>query len=200
LNEIDLGLSVFGAMSGAVGAASGYYSHVLSGYRVSARIGIAIGVPGSIIKIDEKWKGSFGTGINYIHDSEQIFVEAWNRGRMPINVNSINLFTRPLMDGKTGRVGMPKFDSPSGFSSMPHRLEFGSSSLWLYPFHDAMGLSRAAEVIKPKKRGNIQAELMMGDAKIRLTKNWLSHEWLDSFAEKWATYQKENPPGFRFNI
>lgn len=198
--SVDTGLAVFGAVTGAIGAASGYYSHVLSGYRVSARIGIAIGVPGGIIKLDETWKGGFGYGVNYIPGSEQIFLEAWNRGRMPIDVNGINVFTRPLRDGTTGRIGIHKFTSPAGFQKMPHRLDYGSSSLWQYPFSEAMGLSKSALIIPPKRRGDIQAELMMGDGKIIKAKNSLSHEWLDLFVEKWTSYQNEHPPEVWHNV
>lgn len=183
-------VAILGAMAGTVGATSGIYSYVASAYRVKAHIGIALGMPtGGVIRFDESQADGFATGVNYLPGSEKFYVLAWNHGRMPINVDQINIFTKPLRDGNTGRLGIAKFDPPSGDGKMPHRLDYGSSSLWLYPLGEAMSLSKSALSIKPKRRGTIQVELMMGDNKIIKAENSLSPEWLDLFIERWSAYQ-----------
>lgn len=194
-------LSIIGAITGTLGAISGYYSHVASGYRVRAEIGYALEVPGGIVKIDHsKWKGGFGLGIEYKPGSEKLFVQVWNRGRMPVDVDRLEIITRPTRFRKKGRLGLPKHDPPSGVGRLPHRLDYGSSDIWLFPLTDAVSLSKVALLVEPKRRGTIQVELSMGDNRTVRSRNSLAPEELDLFMVKWTEYQEANPSEFWRNI
>lgn len=188
-------VAIFGAITGAIGAASGYYSHVLSGYRVKAKIGIAIQVPGGIIKIADNWKGGFGAGVDYRAGSEALYVQVWNHGRMPIDVDRVSVMNHVYRGSRNGeKFSFVQFGGPMGDAKMPHRLTFGSSSTWLIPLMDIVALSKLS-IKKPPVRYPVRVKLDMGDDRVVKSKNWLTPQQLDDFMSRWTAYQAGTPEG-----
>lgn len=180
-------VAIFGAMTGAIGAASGYYSHVLSGYRVKAQIGIAIQVQGGIVKISKSWQGGFGDA-PYQVGSEALYIQVWNHGRMPIDVERLSVMNYKYRGKRGERFSFMQFGGPMGDTKMPHRLAFGSSSTWLIPLQDIIALSKLS-LNEPPSRYPVRVILEMGDNRTVKSKNWLTPGYLDSFVEKWNAHK-----------
>jgi len=191
-------LAIIGTITGTLGAASGVYTFVLSGYRIKAVIGFALETPTHFITMDDRAWDGFVT--DYQVGPEKLYVKVSNKGRMPIDVEGLAIITRPNRFMKKGKMGLRKDGPPMDVSRMPHRLEYGSSCTWFFPLHEAVRHSQWAIFAPPKRRGIIQVELLMGDDRIVTSKNSLSLKKLDSFMEKWTAYQQANPPEFWRNV
>jgi len=195
--SLDTWLALFGAVSGAIGAASGYYAFVLSGYRLRCQIGIAIHTfEGAIVKIDKRWKGGFGYNIPFVPGSEQLYIQVWNKGRMPVNIDRLTIYQRKKghfswLEVKS--MSLYVSQSPIESSGMPHRIDFGSSAMWLHPFQDISALSK---LDLNDKRWDIRVQLELGDERKKKSRNWLSISRIDDFNTQWAEYVRKTSPIF----
>jgi hypothetical protein len=192
---MDSALAIFGAVMGAIGAASGYYAFILSGYRIKSHIGIGIHTfRGAIIKINDQWKGGLGYNIPFVPGSEVLYIQVWNKGRMPVNIDRLTIYQRKngFFRGteETG-LSLVISESPVESSNMPHRIDFGSSAMWLYPLNDIMALSR---LDLEGRRWGIRVRLELGDEKVKKSRNWLFPSKLDEFKKEWTEYVVKNTP------
>ena len=190
-------LSLFGAVSGGIGAVSGYYSFVLSGHRVKCEIGLALRTTGGYVQIDESWTGGFGLGMDYLPNSESMFVQVWNSGRMPIDVKRLVIKNYRRKGEHSEPMGYQGFYAPLEGGHLPHRLEFGSSCSFLIPLDEVNALSKLT--IQNKKPRRIYLDIQLGDMDTIHSKNHLTPEQLETFMKQWTEYQQREFPGFSSN-
>ena len=191
-----LALSVFGAITGALGAASGYYSFILSGYRVKIHLAFAIPTnAGSYIELPPDWSGDFAEYSELILDGSflQIFVIARNSGRSKIDVRQLVIQNyrkkAKKKDEKGGHSFFLSLRAPLEGKAMPHLLDFGTSCSWPIPLEDIKILTTdtfQGEVI----RNSIFAEIRLADGKSAYSKReGLTPKQIDAIREKWKRYQ-----------
>lgn len=195
--SLDTTLALFGAVTGAVGAVSGFYAFILSGYRIKCQIGIGIHTSsGGLVKIDERWKGGFGYNIAFVPQSEVLYIQVWNKGRLPVNIDRLTIYQRNTLRRKGFELkgmSMPLNQSPVESLIMPHRIDFGSSAMWLHQFQDITALSK---LDLQDRRWGIRVELELGDEKKKRSRNWLTFSRIDDFNIQWAEYVRKTSPIF----
>ena len=189
--SIDTGLALFGAVTGTIGAASGYYAFILSGYRIKSQIGIGVRTFGGLVKLNEKWRGGFGLDNAFVPNGEVLYVQVWNKGRMPVNIERLSIYQRK--DGhrrwsEKRSSSLLVFHPPIENTVMPHRIDYGSSVTWLYPFHEVLALSK---LDLQNRRWDIRVEIELGDETKKRSRNWISSARLDDFAKRWTDHQSK---------
>lgn len=193
-----LGLGIIGTVIGAVGAVSGFYAFILSGYRVKINLLFAIPTKdGGHIEFDPDWSGEFAEYADFILDSSflQILVIARNSGRSKIEVRQLLIQNyrkkAKKQDEKGGHSFFLSLRPPLEAKAMPHLLDFGTSCSWLIPYEDIRILTMdtvQGEVV----RNSIFAEIRLADGRSAYSKRrGLSPKQIDSFQEKWGRYRDE---------
>lgn len=189
-----LGLSIVGAITGAIGTASGVYSFILSGYRVKISLGFAIRMKnGDHIEFDPDWSGDFSEHDDLALDSKslQILVLARNSGRSKIEVRQLVIqnYRKKAKNDEHLYFLIP--GPPFEGAKMPHLLDFGSSCSWLIPLEDVKVLSSnivQGEVV----RTSIFAEIRLADGKSALTRGkGLTPAQVDRLQERWESFRNK---------
>lgn len=190
----SLSLGIIGAVTGVLGVASGFYSFILSGYRVKIYLGFAIlRNDGDHIEFGSNWNGDLGEFDSLIlnNRSLQILIQARNSGRSKIVVKQ--LFTQNYR--KKAKNEEHKYFTfvgpPIEGKTISHLLDFGASCSWLVPLEDIKILS--SNTIQGKVvRNPIFAEIHLADGnKVFSKRKGITPEQVDVIEAKWEKYRNE---------
>jgi len=182
-------LALFGAITGGIGAASGYYSFLLSGHRIKCQIGFGLRtMNGGLIKFNQHWNGGFGHGVPYIPGSDFIYIQVWNKGRMHVDIEQIQIYQKKLsmlfwMNDQ--KISLILNDPPIQGNRLPHRIEPGSSATFIHPLIDVIALSKLD--LKGKK-WDISSKVELGDEKSVESRNRIRALDFEIFERKWKSY------------
>jgi hypothetical protein len=185
----DRWLSIGGLVFGFVGAISGYYSFVLSGHRVKVRVGIALEHSNGWVMVSRDWQGSFGSLL--IHPQQvRIYVRVINRGRMPAQVERVDLGIRKHFWNQKTYSRLLYFDPPFRSTSvLPFEIGPGESAVWLLPSMDVFNVADNPSLLKlSSRRRAVVAEVELSDEHTRRSRKQITARARDRFERELTQY------------
>lgn len=176
---------LIGAIGGTIGTIAAFLVYLQSGSRVILKVSLGIQNPGinvgpgqvDLIQIDpRRFSGSFGHGLDYSFARLVLIVEARNVGRLAVNAESLKL--------NRGKVEYGGGNLFQGAHTFPHRLDFGTSAIWMAPFEDAMTLA-TIDFPDKKRRKSVGAVMKLGNGRLITSHNKVSAAHLDDVQAAW---------------
>lgn len=183
--SLELVLSIAGLVFGALGAASGYYTFVLSGHRVKVKVGIAVMQPGGFVQIDRKWRGGFGN-IEVQPNQLQFCVRVLNRGRTAAQVEKVALGIKKHHWNRRTNTRIHYLQAPIGKDGhAPHKVDAGLAAVWLInPSQSTLIADEPSLLGLSQRRRSLFAEVTLADDLVRVSRKSLTPGFRDRFARE----------------